>query len=180
MVMAMKRGALWGVIAVVVVIIVIIAALSVVFLTPSHKGKVSIYVKDAQGVWSHVNVTFSEVQIHAANASGTSGWLNLTLKESKLDLASLVNVSALLAQGSFAEGKYTQIRIVVLNVTGIMTDGTRVNFTVPSGELKTTHPFNITAGSTEKLTLEIDLDRSIVHADGKWIFTPVLGAVQEG
>ena len=177
----MNRGAFWGIIAVVVVIIVIIAGLSVFFLAaPSHKGKVTIYVKDAQGIWSHVNVTFSDVQIHAANASGTSGWVNLTLKESTLDLASLVNVSALLAQGSVAEGKYTQIRIVAINVTGMMTDGTKVNLTVPSGELKTTHPFNVTAGSNEKLTLEIDLDRSIVHADGKWIFTPVLGAIQEG
>jgi hypothetical protein len=61
----------------------------------------------------------------------------------------------------------------------MMINGTHVIFTVPSGELKTTRPFNLTAGSTKKLTLEIDPQRSIVHNDSGWIFTPVLGAVSE-
>jgi 3-deoxy-D-manno-octulosonate 8-phosphate phosphatase KdsC-like HAD superfamily phosphatase len=89
-------------------------------------------------------------------------------------------VSDLLAQGKVPVGKYTQIRIVVINVTGMMDDGTHVNFTVPSGELKTTHPFNVTKGSTTKLTLDIDLSKSIVQADGKWLFKPVLGAIVQG
>jgi len=34
-------------------------------------------------------------------------------------------------------------------------------------------------GQTTSLTLDIDLSRSIVHADSKWLFVPVISAVQE-
>jgi 3-deoxy-D-manno-octulosonate 8-phosphate phosphatase KdsC-like HAD superfamily phosphatase len=91
----------------------------------------------------------------------------------------LTNISELLASADIAAGKYTQIRIVVTSVTATMTNGTMVNMTVPSGELKTTHPFNVTAGATSSLTLEIDLERAIVQNGSGWIFTPVLGAVTE-
>ncbi len=168
--------------ALVVVVIVVVSAAGAFLLVSQQKGKVSVYVKDApvSATWAHVNVTFSMVQIHASNASGTSGWINLTISTSTIDLATLVNVSKLLASASVKPGNYTQIRLVVTNVTGVMVNGTKVNFTVPSGELKTTHPFNVTGGSTTKLTLDVDLSKSIVHADGKWIFKPVLGAITQG
>jgi hypothetical protein len=179
--MAMKRRTLLAITILIAAIIVSVSAASLLSVQKGN-GKVALYVKDAPALWSHVNVTFSEVQIHEANASNsTSGWHNLTLAgTSTIDLAALVNVSDLLAQGSVSAGKYTQIRIAVTNVTGIMTDGTHVNFTVPSGELKTTHPFNVSAGSTTKLTLEIDLSRSITQAGDKWLFAPVLGAIVQG
>ena len=137
-------------------------------------------VKDDAIAWKHVNVTFSEVKVHLASGNNDSGWQTLSIKNGIVDLVTLTNVSKLLASSAIPTGKYTQIRIVVNSVTGMMLDGTNVTFTVPSGELKTTHPFNLTAGSTEKLTLEIDLQRSIVHNDSGWIFTPVLGTVVEG
>jgi hypothetical protein len=58
-----------------------------------------------------------------------------------------------------------------------MEDGTIVNFTVSSGALKTTHPFNVTADHTETLTLDFDLAHSIVQKDTGWIFKPVLGSI---
>jgi hypothetical protein len=60
-----------------------------------------------------------------------------------------------------------------------MINGTFVVFSVPSGELKTNHPFNVTAGQTKTLTLDIDLEHSIVHNSQGWIFKPALGAVTE-
>jgi len=145
--------------------------------SPEETGRVTIFVKNAPDDWSHINVTFSEVRIHQANASNGTGWRSLKIMNGTVDLTDLVNVSALLAAGNVSAGKYTQIRIVVINVTGEMTDGTKVNFTVPSGELKTTHPFNVVAGHTVSLTLDIDLSRSIVHNANGWKFTPVLGPI---
>lgn len=173
------RGKLWGALAVVVIAVMVVGGLSVALLSsPSARGgKVTVYVKDMPASWSHINVTFSGVQIHAANSSAGAGWRNLALKVDTLDLASLVNVSGLLAEGSVGPGKYTQVRFTVTHVTGTMMGGTMVNFTVPSGELKTTHPFNVTSGSSTRLTLDIDLSRSIVQSDGRWMFMPVLGAI---
>ncbi len=144
---------------------------------PSEMGTVSIYVKDLPDEWSHVNVTFSEVKIHAASDGNRSGWHTLKLQEQTIDLASLVNFSELLASGNVSVGKYTQIRLVVISVTGVMTNGTQVNFTVPSGELKTTHPFNVTADQTQSFVLDIDLSHSIVHNSSGWTFKPVLGSI---
>jgi len=181
--MAMKPKAALAIVVLIAAIVIIGSAAAIILVqNQNENGKVSVYVKDAPAAWKHVNVTFSVVQIHMANGTNSSaGWQNLTLTGSHtIDLTSLVNVSDLLAQGKVPVGKYTQIRIVVINVTGMMDDGTHVNFTVPSGELKTTHPFNVTKGSTTKLTLEIDLSKSIVQAGGKWLFKPVLGAIVQG
>jgi len=170
-------------IAALFVALVVVVGASGVFLASTNStgtGKVSIYVKDLPADWTHINVTFSEVRIHKASADNESGWYNLSLQTQTVDLASLTNVSELLAAGNVSAGKYTQIRLVVISVVGTMENGTVVNFDVPSGELRTTHPFNVTAGHTETLTLDFDLSNSIVHNSQGWKFKPVLGSITEG
>ena len=168
-------------IAAVAVIAVLVAASvgAYMVLTPEKKGTVQVFVKDSVGQWAHVNVTFDTVRIHRANATNESGWISLSIENGTLDLASLVNVSALLGEGDVPVGKYTQLRIVVINVTGEMVDGTKVNFTVPSGELKANHPFNIVEDGTTKLTVDIDLQKTIRQANDKWLFGPVVGSVSQ-
>jgi hypothetical protein len=176
-----KSGSVVAVIIVVVIAIAVIGAALALQANQEDNGTMSLYVKDAPASWTHVNVTFSEVKIHAASGTNnSSGWITLTVENGTIDLVHLANISSLLASSSVPTGKYTQIRIVVAEVTGMMTDGTNVTFTVPSGELKTTHPFNVTAGQTTKLTVDIDLEHSIVHNAQGWTFKPVLGAVIEG
>ena len=166
--------------AIAVVAVIVIASVGAfAVLTSGKKGTVQVFVGDSVGIWKHVNVTFDTVQIHRANATNSSGWTSLSLKNSTLDLASLVDISALLGEGKVAAGKYTQLRIEVKSVTGEMTNGTQVTFSVPSGELKTTKPFNVTAGGTTKISVDIDLEHSIVDANGTWKFKPVLGHVTE-
>jgi len=158
--------------------------------TAEKQGTVVISIKDAPANWTHLNVTFSEVRIHASdgvdngsdNATNATGWISLKLNETKtLDLLSLTNASALLASGNVTVGKYTQIRIVVTNVTGVMEDGTNVTFKVPSGELKINHPFNVTEDETSTLTLDFDLAKCVHQTgNGDWIFTPVIGSVVSG
>ena len=124
-------------------------------------------------------MTFSEVRIHKANASNSSGWTSLSIKNQTVDLASLTNVSELLASGNVSLGKYTQIRFVVTKVVGVQANGTSVTLKVPSGELKTTHPFTVSANHTETLTLDFDLDHSLVFTSQGWTFKPVLGPIIE-
>ena len=167
--------------ALVIALIIVVGGVGIYLMGSKSAGTatVSIYVKDLPDDWTHVNVTFSEVRIHAASAGNESGWHSLPLKKQTVDLASFANMSELLASGNVRAGKYTQIRIVVESVTGTMANGTIVNFTVPSGELKTTHPFNVTAGHTETLTLDFNLSHSIVQNSSGWIFKPVLGSITE-
>jgi hypothetical protein len=137
-------------------------------------------VKDAPGDWKHVNVTFSEVKVHQASGDNESGWQTISVGNGSVDLAALTNTSQLLGTSSVPAGKYTQIRIVVITATGVMTNGTNVTFNVPSGELKTTHPFDLTEGGKGSFTIEIDLGQSIDQNANGWTFKPVLGAVIDG
>ncbi len=172
--MALKRG----VIAAIVVVIVVIATIGAVLALQSPQGTVSVYVKDPPAEWSHVNITFSTVEIHPASSTdNNSGWITLKIVNGTIDLVRLTNASSILASSNVATGKYTQIRIVVSSATGVMTNGTNVTFKVPSGELRTTHPFNVTSGQTSKLTLGFSLQQSIIETGQGWTFKPVLGEV---
>jgi hypothetical protein len=175
-----QRRTLAIVASIVAILIVISAVGAYAVQTSGKKGTVQVYVKDAVGPWAHVNVTFNTLQIHRADATNTSGWTTLSIHNGTLDLVQFVNISALLGDGKVASGNYTQLRVDVVNVTGVMTNGTEVNFTVPSGQLKTTNPFSVVAGGTTRLTIDIDLEHSITNANGTWIFKPVLGSVTEG
>ncbi len=166
-------------IAVIVVVVLIAAAVGAFALAQPATGTMSIFIKDDPIAWKHVNITFSEVRVHRASADNDSGWQTVSIKNGAVDLASLTDVSELLASSAIPAGKYTQIRIVVTTATGMMLNGTHVTFTVPSGELKTTHPFELTAGDTKELTLEIDLEHSIVQNASGWTFKPVLGSISE-
>jgi hypothetical protein len=168
-----------AVLAIAIAAIVTVGAVGVYLVVSSPStGKVTIMVKDLPADWTHVNVTFSEVRIHQAGTNG-SGWINLSVPGGSIDLRALVNVSELLSSGNVGTGKYTQIRIVVESVIGTLANGTLVNFTVPSGELKINHPFNVTAGETTTLTVDIDLDKSIVENQSGWKFKPVLGSITQ-
>ncbi len=142
-----------------------------------YEGQVVVRVMDAPGVWAHVNVQFSAVYIHEANKSADT-WTQLPIAAGTIDLASLQNVSDVLASARLGPGHYTQIRFNVTSAQGVLEAGGTVDFTVPSGELKTDQQFDIVSGKTTTLTVDINLDRSIVQlGNGTWIFTPVIGDV---
>ena len=142
-----------------------------------YEGSLDVAVRDDSGAWAHVWVTFTQVWVHEAGKSEDVGWHNLTVTQTSIDLASLVNVSELLASARVGPGKYTEIRLVVIAATGKMLDGTTVVFSVPSGDVKAVTPFEIRSGTTTRLTVDINLARSIVANGSGWTFTPVLGQI---
>jgi len=148
---------------------------------PAGFGTLAVSVQDAPASvnWTHVWVTFSRIQAHEANGTNNSGWFNVTTKAGTVDLAAVHNVAQLLGTATLPAAMYTQLRLAVTSAQGVMQNGTKVNFTVPSDVLKTDDPFNVTVGHLTSITLEIDLSRSIVQADGKWLFLPVFASVHE-
>lgn len=141
-------------------------------------GTLDVSLQDAPAAnWTHVYVTFDQIAVHPEDANA-SEWQTVNLTQKTVDLASLTGISELVGSASLKAGTYTQLRIVVESVRGVMTNGTQVNFVVPSGELKTADAFNITLGQTTNLTIDMNLSQSIVQAGSEWIFTPVLGPVE--
>ena len=118
-----------------------------------YEGSLDVAVQDDSGAWADVWVTFTQVWVHEAGKSEDVGWHNLTVAQASIDLASLVNVSELLASARVGPGKYTEIRLVVIAATGRMLDGTNVVFSVPSGDVKAVTPFEIRSGAATRLTV---------------------------
>jgi Domain of unknown function (DUF4382) len=148
------------------------------FLGSITSGTLYVYVRDAPADWKHLNVVFSDIQVHRADAGNDSGWIHLPLSSPNIDFVALGNLTRLLALDRAPAGMYTQLRLVVNSVDGVLNNGTPVSFEVPSGELKTTTPFDVPGSGVVSVTLDLDLASSIHSADGTWIFRPVLGSIQ--
>lgn len=130
--------------------------------------------------WQRLTVTFSDIRVHRANAGDASGWTSLPLTTPEIDFMALGNLAQALSLARAAPGKYTQLRIVIDSVDGVLANGMHVTVVVPDGVLKTDTSFNLTGSGSTTITLEFDLARSLHSAHGVWIFRPVLGSVQIG
>lgn len=157
--------------------LLMIVAGSAYYLTSTATGTIVIRIHDTPAAWSHVTVTFSQVAVHPENAANDSGWLLLNMAETQIDFLAVGNLTKSLALDRLAPGRYTQIRIVVGSVQGVLLGGAPVSMAVPDGIVITTTPFRLQGGGTTTITLDLDLSRSIRQANGAWIFTPVLGPV---
>jgi len=156
----------------------LLAVLAVASLGTYSAGTIKIAVSATPVNWQHLNVVFSDIQVHRANAGNESGWTSLPLSTPQIDFVGLGSVTQLLSLDRAAPGKYTQVRIVINSVEGVLPDGRHVNVTVTDGELKTVAPFELAGGGAVTITLNFDLASSIHGANEKWIFRPVLGSVQ--
>jgi hypothetical protein len=167
--MAMKNAKVWA-----VALAAVIVGGGVAAYIFAYEGNVAVYVKDAVGVWDHVYVTFSAVDIHESGKSDAT-WSQVFSGKATVDLAVLTNLSRLLGSVRLAPGHYEQIRITVSNVTGV-TAGATVTITVVNGTLKIVQQFDVSSARTTAITLDVDLGRSIHGNVTGWTFTPVIGA----
>ncbi len=159
-----------------------------------------IAVKDAPktpdlGTISSLNVTIREVSVHRANASepvnenveemeateaegtGTSGWIVVVDQPQTVDLIQLTNVSKVIGQETMEAGNYTQIRLAIESGT-ITIDDEEYNLAVPSGVLKLNRGFTLVPDQTLTLTLDFNVERSIVRTGaGQFKLQPVIAVL---
>src|SRR5574340_1211338 len=139
----MKNARLW---AIAIAALVVVAGIAAYFLM--YQGSVAVYVKDAPGTWAHVYVTFSAVAIHESGKDNAT-WTTVSSTKETVDLAALTNVSQLLGSVRLNPGHYEQIRLSVVNVTGVLTGTTlSVTITVPpdNATLKIAGQFSVASG----------------------------------
>src|SRR5207245_9811771 len=73
-----------------------------------YEGSLDVAVQDDSGAWAHVWVTFTQVPVHEAGTFEDVGWHYVTVTQTSIDLASLVNVSELLASARAGPAQSTQ------------------------------------------------------------------------
>ncbi|NLH78594.1 MAG: DUF4382 domain-containing protein, partial [Acidobacteria bacterium] len=109
----------------------------------------------------------------------TAGWITVINETQSVDLLQFVNVSKVLGEKTLDAGTYTQIRLTI--DSGIITvDGTDYALTVPSGVLKLNRGFVLVPNETRMLTLDFNVEKSVVSTgSGKYLLKPVIAVVSE-
>jgi hypothetical protein len=96
-----------------------------------------------------------------------------------VDLIPLTDVSQVLGRKTVEAGKYTQIRLAIESGR-IMVDGTEYDLTVPSGVLKLNRGFSLEPDQTRTLTLDFNVERSIVQTGAcQYKLTPVIAVLSD-
>src|SRR6266705_539105 len=118
-------------------------------------------------------VTFTSIDIHAANAGSDSGWHTITTGAT-VNLFTVLNASKVLGKASLPAGKYTELRFNVSAVI-VTISGINVTFTIPNGSLK----IPITGAGAQAygaLTVNVVLALSFSSSDPyypKWTLRPL-------
>ncbi len=168
-----------------VVIILVSALMAGCTTAPVGQSTLIIAVKDAPkttdiGTVTNLSLTIGQVSVHRAasnetapetdaeiNAtesddSGSAGWIVVVDHAQTVDLMRLVNVSEVLGEKQLDAGKYTQIRLKIDSAT-VTVDGVDHNLDVPSGVLKLNRGFTLQQNQTLKLTLDFNVEKSLIR-----------------
>jgi len=167
---------------------------------PVGQSTLIVAVKDAPkitdiGTITYLGLNISEVSVHRASAnqtatetdedmtatesddSSTAGWTVVVNQPQTVDLMRLTNVSEVIGQKTMEAGKYTQIRLKIDSGT-ITVNGTEYNLAVPSGVLKLNRGFVLKPNETLKLTLDFNVEKSIIRTGSdQYKLKPVIAVI---
>ena len=159
-----KRGKRKIVLALALVLVVVGGVVGFIFYAPSN---VQISIRDPpqqpyDSSIAAIDVTFTSIEIHSANAGSASGWHTITMGGT-VNLFTVLNVSKVLGSASLPAGKYTELRFNVSKVI-VTISGVKVTYTIPSGSLKI--PITGTgAQAYGALTVNVELDLSFRNSE---------------
>jgi hypothetical protein len=160
----------------------------------SQMGTLSVAMTDAPACgFDAVNVTVNKLRVHksATASENDAGWSDITLNPArKINLLNLSNGALeALGQMPLAEGRYTQLRLVLdANAASglgnsVIASGTtnEVSLDTPSAVqsgIKLNHQFDVAAGQRVDLVLDFDACKSIVtKGNGKYALKPVVNVI---
>jgi len=185
---------------VVVILVSVIMAGCTTTPAPAGTSTLIIAVKDApktpdSGTITHLNLNIGEVSVHRASANqtiaetdedmeatesddtGTAGWIVVVSQPRTVDLMRLTDVSEVIGQKDMEAGTYTQIRLKIDSGT-ITVDGTGHNLAVPGGVLKLNRGFVLQPDETRKLTLDFNVEKSVIRTGSdQYKLKPVIAVI---
>jgi len=143
----------------------------------SDKGTLIVKLTDAPVELKHLNVTISNISAHRVEA-GKETWENLSfvggVHEVTVDILSLHNVTKDLSIAEIPTGNYTKLRLTITSATATYMNGEIETIIVPSGRIDIIVHFQIKAGETTKLLVDMQGDWVVISNSGR--LRPVLKA----
>jgi hypothetical protein len=164
------------------------------------KGTLSVMLTDAPAPeYQAVYVTIHEIQVQGAD-SPEDEWITLLRPDATFNLLELVGGSAdPIGMADLPQGSYSRIRLILgespdtgLNILDhphpfgnyiVSPAGEERELKIPSGAasgIEIVHPFEVTAGSTTELMLDLDAFHSVVKGGKgrKWLLNPVARVIE--
>ena len=137
----------------------------------SDTGTLEVRVTDAPDPSiTAVYVTTDNIEVSIAG----EGWVSVIDEEITFELLALEGVEAILGAAELPVGKYTQVRLSVPEVE-VEKDGEIVIAEVPSDTIKLVGSFELTADETTFISLDFEVDKSLVQRGPKgFLFKPVI------
>ena len=143
-------------------------------------GTIEVRIGDVPSKnFSHVNITFSQIKVH--RSGNNSGWINISFKEKTVDLLNLHknNITEIIGIDNISEGNYDKIWIVISKANGILNETKEnVSFDVPSGNLKIQQLIDVKAGKKTVVTIDINIEKSILAVGHVYKILPVISFVE--
>ena len=178
-----------GPIAVILGIIIIGSIAGYLFYTDYVQGTMTLTITDpAQAQYgnspqynssiTHINVAFSQFQVHVAGQGDSSGWQMIKISPQTIDMIKVLSLSEVLGKVPLPAGKYDIVRFNVTGVTISFSGKPSVMYTVPSGSLKVpviNGGFQITATSSVTVLLTLSFSNNEILAMNGYL-TPVATA----
>jgi len=131
----------------------------------SKTGTLSVKVTDAPVPdLKHLNLTITSLEV--LNAS--DGWVSIPLEDGQayFDLLALVNVTRDLAVSEIPIGNYSKIRMDISKANATLCDGSTIDLRIPPGHIDIHVKFEIIAGKTTYLLIDITADRIKIASEG--------------
>jgi hypothetical protein len=154
-------------------------------LPPVQTGRIAVAVKDEQhklpgGTEVHgIKLKIGNITVHAAG--NESDWITVSNEIKELQLLDYTDMIAIIGQSVLDVGKYTQIRMYIVEGNITITNDFLYIYSprdyplkVPSKELKTAHEFSIAAGRTTVLTVDFDVENSVTKTADGYMLKPVV------
>jgi hypothetical protein len=167
---------------------------------PAGTSTLVIAVRDAPkikdgGTITHLFLNISEVSVHQAAANqaitasdeemtatesedaDTAGWITVIDDPQQVDLIALVNVSKVIGQATLDPGNYTQIRLKIDSGT-ITVDNIEHDLAVPGRVLRLNRGFILVPNETLTLTLDFNVEKSVIRTGSdKYMLKPVIAVL---
>ena len=132
--------------------------------TTTGTGTLKLYLTDAPGEFSEVNITFTEISVKVKEDT----WITVSEQEQTFDLLSLTGgLTALMGEEALDPGEYGQVRLLIKEAEVAIGEGEEravYPLQIPSGSasgLKIGHGFTIEEGKVVELVIDFDAARSI-------------------
>lgn len=128
-------------------------------------GTLSVLVTDAPVPdLLNLNLTISSFMVQ----NDTGNWISVPVKGGiqYFDLLKLENVTKDLALGSLLVGNFSKIRLQIDTANATLSDGNKIDLRVPSGHIDLQVKFEIAAGKTTSLVIDIVVDKIQIAETG--------------